>query len=213
MRLHSLVFIAALALVIGSVSANAQDVLYGFQIQGSKSPVNGSLGMTMSINAGAVKAITVYSEPSHTAIAAFVDSAEDLTQFPSLPKGTPRMGAMLKVGMKGTLQGRAPLTGDNALLIETHVEAGATVVPQRFKVNTSLDRFGFWLERLPPPATASGGKKLTVEPNVNEGPYRFTCLNGDGGSCGTSMVTCSVNEASCCKTDEPSCGWCGKTQA
>jgi hypothetical protein len=175
--------------------------------------------VTVTIAVGGMHAIRVYSEPSHTLLAAFINSGDgdDFARQPWFagllpPRTRQAMAASLHSGMKGSVQAPLPAAGDSHLVIHTlrPAEGGAPASDDTFKVTVpDLRHFGFSLEAFPSSAPPQGAKAGDVKAMVYF-RYRFRCGIDEG--CGTATVLCAVNEATCCwtKDDFESCGWCGR---
>lgn len=208
------------ALLMCAVSAFAEDALpaYAFSVAAQPGENREVNHIRLAVGVGGIHAIRVYSEPSHTLLAAFVDLGDgDFSRQPWFagllpPKTRQVLVASLKAGMKGTLQAPLPAAGDTHLVIHTRRPNGngGPASDDTLKVTVpDLRHFGFALEAYPtsepPPGVAASDVKAMVWMR-----YKFRCGIEDG--CGTAEFLCAVNEATCCwvKEEYDTCGWCGR---
>jgi hypothetical protein len=150
----------AAVLLMLAVSAPADDALpaYAFSVAalpGENPEVN---HVRVAIRVGGMHAIRVYSEPSHTLLAAFIEIGDgDSSRQPWFagllpPKTRQVLVASLHAGMKGTVQAPLPAAGDTHLMIHTRRPNpnGGPAADDTLKVTVpDLRHFGFALEAYP----------------------------------------------------------------
>ena len=214
--LQRLAVLAIVAFTSFSAVAQTENVRYSFALRGEPSPNPRYTKVAVSIGVGGMLAVRVYSEPSHTLLAAFVDSSDGefaaQPWFACLlpPRASQAMMASLSSGMKGSVQGPIAPSTDTHLMLHT-LRAGTDGKPptdELFKVTTpDLRNFAFTLEALDGATAqsampaAANSRLGTPAPNVNL-PYRFTC--GFDSGCSTATISCPTNSASCCWSKENS---------
>jgi hypothetical protein len=206
---NDLVYVCMISLAL----AAADGAVYDLRLKGEPSATNMYTVLNLAIDRGQPKAVLLYAEPSHTLIAAFLDNtdgepAEQAWFDGLLPAHATQMHASLTAGLKGTVtRGMRPAQDDQYLAVHTLIDQDGAIIDDTFRVNTNIRDFNFVLALEPPQVQASGQMQSEQIP----AQHTFTCVMGDGGSCGTAKATCSQNAATCCYKSEPAgCGWCGR---
>jgi hypothetical protein len=173
------------------------EVPVAFEITGSPSASGRSTNLRLEVTSGDITALRVYSEPSHTLIAAFLDNSDGEEASTRRAASfrfakTDMIASMpLHAGTKVSTQGRRPASGDVklALLIRSRYAGETEDTEREANVRTNLDSFHFGFKQF-----ASFGQ---------------ICCNG--GDCGGNCRFCAGNNYACCL--ENGCTFCGAATA
>lgn len=170
--------------------------------------------ISLKMTQGHAHAVLIFSEPSHTALVAFVDN---LNGEPSeqpwfaglIPSRTPGMFLNLSNGVQGTARGLVAPEDDTYLTVNTLVDHEGGVRTNTFRVNMNPQKFNFGLGWERPLLPEAGAIQSETGP-IGGGSW-FTCFEGEGGGCNYAKAYCSENAGTCCRdTQIPGCGWCGR---
>lgn len=222
MRLRLSAFFAALSLTVVGV-AEAHDPVLKFHIQGSPSVTGKFTNLHLTVAAGSPKAISFYSEPSHTLLGVFLDNsegnAEDQSWFEDVMpvRVTQVIQMALQEGASATLQGPRPAANDQFIYVKSRFLSEGEMIDKVMKLATRTSDFNFGLQYDRPAEPVAGGREISGDNHLVGGPtVKIICGFADQGTCSYATAQCgTAEEGRCCWSTDPqtSCGWCGKKLA